>query len=696
MFKAVEVGGNNHLTRTVRSYAESAVQSAGFAVAEGARLLQDRISHRNLQSFRHTVKRLEELSVSSKGIERVQLLRRWLVALKEIERLSAAQSDIIMKNDSKAHSDINKNDLGQDNNYIDSISILENSYDDQFSYEESKDSPRKPILVYYVDTDFGSEPMTFREVFLHSQALEGMTLSMILEAPNEEEVTLLQEIFRLCLTGGKETQNSVMASIQSLAHVFSKYEDEVLVKREELLQYAQAAIAGLKINADLARIDTEVSRIKEKLENLKKSQHTSNGIHEKSSKEPTTAAQTEALIEARGQLDLYFKLEELLLKKKSLSNGDPPERHNEKVHKLKVLSESLMNSTGKAEKRILDHRYQKEEALGFRAAKANEVSQLEKELGGEIRELEHKKDDLEAQLQQVKLSLASAKARLKNAREERDQFDNASNDILVHLKSKEDEIAKSITSCRVEADVVNAWVNFLEDTWVVQTTHIEQKEKQVSGDLEKYGQYFLYLVTDLLTSYKEHLGPSIPRIRELVTKLSSNEGSEGKSRDENSKDTISRKNLEEQFKDLETKFVVTFSVVDAMKNQFYSENAGIQRKNDGRAKELFNALESIKSEFDSIERPTLEIESPTKASSSPSMARSLSLNLNLKSPWTPSSTTLQLSSKKGENMSPVKEEARELNYELGVDASDHFSDEDADDIGDWEFDAFEKDVRKSV
>ncbi len=33
--------------------------------------------------------------------------------------------------------------------------------------------------VYYVDADMGDEPKTFRDVFLHSQALEGITLSMV-------------------------------------------------------------------------------------------------------------------------------------------------------------------------------------------------------------------------------------------------------------------------------------------------------------------------------------------------------------------------------------------------------------------------------------------------------------------------------------------------------------------------------------
>ncbi|TQD83463.1 hypothetical protein C1H46_030969 [Malus baccata] len=656
---AVEAGATNTLTRTVRNYTDTVVLHAGNAVAGARLLLPDRIRPRNLQSFKHTAKRLEEVSVSCRGVERVQLLRRWLVALKEIERLSTLYNA--------------SNEKGPE---------------DHLNSDESTDSPRKPTLVYYVDADAGDELKTFRDVFLHSQALEGITLSMILEEPNEEEVSLLLEIYGLCLTGGKEVHNVVMSSVQNLAIALSYYQDEVLIKREELLQFAQGAIAGLKINADLARIDAEACSIREELDKLMAHQKPLSEGCEKSSEKERDAT-IENLKDALVEIQLCSRLEDLLLKKKSLGNGDSHELHSEKVEKLKILSESLANSTSQAEKRISDHRvgfdigkmlfcsfdtssrFQKEEALSFRVAKANEVSQIEKELVAEIGKLERQREELQSELKKVIITLNAVRARLHNAREEREQFDEASNQILVHIKAKEDELSRSVDSCKAEVDVVNTWISFLEDTWVLQSSYTHQKEKQVNGELERYGDYFVNLVIQLLSTYKETLGSSITRIGTLVECLNSSKGANITGIDDgSSKESNPRKNLEEDYVDMEAKFLITLSVVDTMKKQFYVQTEGIFRRDDQKVKELFDAIKNLKDEFESIDRPILEIEASPRRPETPSSDRaSTSLSPTANSPLTTGIPELKQdevsnsSSTKGETLDPMED--TQLGPELG-------------------------------
>ncbi|RDX71196.1 hypothetical protein CR513_49489, partial [Mucuna pruriens] len=225
--RAVE-GGQTNIRRAVRTYTDSVVLASN-AVAGGARVIQDRIVTRNMQSFRHTVKRLEEVSVSCRGIERVLLLRRWLVALKEVERLTAA-----------SYNDSNAKDP-----------------DNLFLHDEFKEPPtQQPTLIYYVDPGDTGEPKNFRDVFLSSQALEGISLSMILDAPSEEEVSLLSELYGLCIKGGKEEHTVLLSSVLDLAKTFSGYKDEVLIKCDSrkallgsimiMISYVRTSFKGYK------------------------------------------------------------------------------------------------------------------------------------------------------------------------------------------------------------------------------------------------------------------------------------------------------------------------------------------------------------------------------------------------------------------------------------------------------------------
>ncbi|CAK9176545.1 unnamed protein product [Ilex paraguariensis] len=541
------------------------------------------------------------------------------------------------------------------------------------------------------------------------------------------------------------------------------------------------------------KIDAEVSTLKKKLDGMRASGEPIGGVHETASTE-TTVSTIEALKEALAHIRVCSRLEGLLLKKKSLKNGDSLEIHAqkvdklkvlseslassttkaekrisdhrfqkeealkfrvsktsevgeiEKVDKLKVLSESLASSTTKAEKRISDHRFQKEEALKFRVSKTSEVGEIEKELAAEISGLEKQRDELEAQLKKVTSSLAAAQARLHNVREERDQFYEANDHIVAHLKTKEDELSRSIGSCKIEADVLNTWINFLEDTWVLQCSYTEIKEKEVNDELKRHEGYFLKLVIELLTAYEIELSPCIDRIGKYVENLKSlSEGSEKTSdaNDEGSKVLNPRKNLEEEYLDYEAKFakfpyfevvfimgplpcpqlrekgnggdghtcnllahlqlfiILLQTVIIPLAMYIKFPESGMlgfssSRKDDPRVKELFDNIEKLREEFESIERPNLEMETPpqeehTPASKTPQESQPHPIMQATETPEAEKNEHPQSPTVRTERLLDPEAELAKLESEFGK-VNREYS---AEEIGEWEFDELEKELRSS-
>ncbi|XP_015698986.1 calponin homology domain-containing protein DDB_G0272472-like [Oryza brachyantha] len=648
---AVSRAGRSGVARAVKGYADAVAHHAGQAVAD---ILHDRADYK---SFKKTVTRLQEAAVSCRGGERVELLRRWLGALQDIEA-----------------------ELGG--------SDLKDPEDHEPSTES--DSPKAPLALFY-DADIEGGPMNFRDVFLYSQALEGITLSMVLEAPSEEEVSLLLEIFGLCLTGGKDVNKTIMNTIQDLAKTLSDYKDEVLVKREELLEYTQSVISGLKKNADIMRIDAETLELWKKLDEKEKSRAQLTDDQDNSSGN-ISVENIEGLKEALIEVRLCSKVEELILKKAAISPGDCLEIHSQKIDKLKILSDSLANSSSKAEQRILDNRRQKEDALNFRVKKENEVSAVEKELLGEITELEKQRDELEAQLKKINISLNAAAGRLKKTREEREQFDEANNQIIFKLKTKEDDLTKSIASCNVEANIVKTWINFLEDTWKLQSTYNEQKEKKTCDELERCVSSFLKLTKHHLSVFKEVLSPSIESIRTYVDNLvvlNSREETTQHEDDEASEKANPRISLEEEYLETEKKIIIAFSIADHIKKLFYSEQGANSRRDDPEVKNLITEIEKLREEFESIERPMLSIEA-NKSKPLPEERSELSPS-PIPAPATPKAAHIDSPKspmKPEQHLNPDNELAN-LGAELGSEEKD-FSGEE---INGWEFDELEEDLK---
>ena len=119
----------------------------------------------------------------------------------------------------------------------------------------------------------------------------------------------------------------------------------------------------------------------------------------------------------------------------------------------------------------------------------------------------------------------------------------------------------------------------------------------------------------------------------------------------------------------------------------------LSRKDDTSVKELFDDIEKLRVEFESIERPNLEPEAPIpmadnsseKALGSPSHTSSQNVT-TLKSNVDKHLTEPAVEA--DEVLDPAAELAK-LESEFGKDARDYSTEE----IGDWEFDELEREIR---
>ncbi|PWZ17531.1 putative GTP-binding protein OBGC1, chloroplastic [Zea mays] len=358
---------------------------------------------RSYKSVKVAAKRLEEAALSCKGDERVQLLRWWLVALKETQRattvvrepqlgdnpdqtapllssprvccsllsvISAAKPAIANYPFTTLLPNLGVVSLDFDATMVvsDLPSLLEGTHRGYgLGHEFLRHSERCSVLVHVVDGSAqqpeyelrqfawswsylahlwltnrwsGPEnlnhvseaikkerraPMNEFEVFhdkgTNTWTVVGAGIQRFVQMTNwqySDSLKRFQHALEACgvnralmkqgVKEGDTVYNRQVLSIKPCTHVYELFVRLAIfinhAKRDELLQFAQGAISGLKINADIARLDNEITQLQQQINSM-------DALHATSIVNQNKKAQTATEVIARQCLEALVYLHRL-------------------------------------------------------------------------------------------------------------------------------------------------------------------------------------------------------------------------------------------------------------------------------------------------------------------------------------------------------------------------------------------------
>eukprot|EP00850_Spirogloea_muscicola_P010365 SM000060S19697 [mRNA] locus=s60:623982:629254:- [translate_table: standard] len=620
----------------VRLYAGSVVQNAGHAVAGSAKIFQERLSGKHYNNFKHAVRRLDEVSLATRGGERLQALTRWLGALKDLDNDAKVAASKLERQSAASRE-------GSPGSPTDQEPVAKESNEVE-AEEELPPTPSKAASVLFFDSEVCSEPLSFRDLFLRSNALENIVTSLILDAPEDEEVSIVLEMFQLCLAGGQEVHKAIMSGIQDLSKVNTGYSDEVLITREELLHMARDVVTGLKQNSAIERLNAEIGRLQqhmdEKLASLP-NEAIPLAFSTESEDLPDTLKEGSALTEEI--LHLASRLGDCLQKKKAeLHQGDDAETRNEKVDRLKQLATELADGAAKIKAKVSESRQQKSDAMAYRVTKSQEVSEVEKVataeiesfnphvnlyevadvmiIADEMQTLEKRRAELEAELVAVTAAIAQATKRHVNIQEEKEQFDEASSNIVAHLTIQEEDGSRSMAAHTTEVNVLKMWQDFLEDTWKLQQSCIKEKEQETMAAIDCSRIRFFQIAASHLRYRQEELSQLLIKLKARHAQLDDlqvkREELQASGQEPGIVDvTSNRRRVEEKYVDLEGQLKRALASLKKIKADVETYSAS--EPQESSVKELQHQVvealakaDALCADFEGLPRPALQIEQP--------------------------------------------------------------------------------------
>ncbi|GJP36875.1 hypothetical protein CLOM_g21340 [Closterium sp. NIES-68] len=658
--EAANAGGKAVGTGFVRasSFASSVVQRAGDAVLlagdaveHGAKMVYEHAEHavggtsaRQHNSFRHAVRRIEEVAMLARGAERKEALLRWLGALadisaeseqaeqgeKELAALQQLGMGLALGGDGAGGSEeggageavaadegageagevaeesaaVNKAEAtgppaaahggggggggggaaaaaaaaaGSDGGVREGVAPP--SASPQHHPLPSPRTQAKMSRVLFHDPNAPHQALTFRDVFLHSQALENVVASLVMDPGDDEEYWLLRNLFRLCLSLPHEDQDTLLATLHSLAHAAESYA-EVKLSGDELERFVAEAITGLKASPEAERVDAEARRLERAVaQGLAMVQAASaleatdegeaaegvgvevegrkgeeggegaggeqaegeEGVVEAEKTEGKEGAAERALeaeravdevlavqgqevqaVRSREVLRAALRLVALERRREALlQQGDTPGDRALKVERVTSLAAELGEGVAALRAQMAECTQQRADALAYRTAKSQEAADADSVVDREMAALQKRKAELQEELSKVQSAIDSVSKKQGKAREEKEQFSMASSSIVSHLTAQEARLSASVAEHEGDSRALDEWRKFLQTTWQLQSAAVEAQEKKLKEEAAARRDRLFAAATSHLHLCQSQVESCWGKAKALAEKLSS-------------------------------------------------------------------------------------------------------------------------------------------------------------------------------
>eukprot|EP00899_Mesostigma_viride_P001936 jgi/Mesvir1/11743/Mv00117-RA.1 len=495
--------------RSAFSGVTSAAGNVRKAAENVAGQFQDRLAGKHYTSFKDASVRLERVALDMRGEQRLMSLQRWLSALRDVTPAGVGTGG--------------GPPVGE--------ASLRSSLDGEGGDGAVPASSAKQVLFY--DPDISSEPLTFRDVFLCSCALENIATTIVEEMPMEEEEGVLLELFGLTLTGTPQQHTQLLEYLKaiSLAVASSREEEEESnANHEEVIEAVRCAMSALKHRSEDERLDAVMSTTKEIMarrlsRNVSRDQAGgSNSLEDDDEElggdgsEPVLLGNNAPLVETVTRTAEALELAQQLCY--TAYTRVDPQRREARAQKLQQMGAAMeerrrmvMATIGECKEQLAHSHRQKDEAARFRETKLAETREAVAALIEEHARLLERKAELEGQLSEVNFAIARNLGRRKIKEEEVEEFNDANSDLVTDLGLKEQEVLLNLETQGRELNFLTGLTDLLGASQSQLSEALEANRGADRALLQRAARDFLLAATAHVQSRTAELAFLLTRLR---------------------------------------------------------------------------------------------------------------------------------------------------------------------------------------